>query len=76
MLKEVLEHIVKKLVDQPELVTITSRHEEGKDILEIAVGEQDIGRVIGKNGQNIKAIRLLIASIAPEGKEITVQVLK
>jgi len=76
MLKEVLEHIVKKLVNQPELVSITTRHEEGKDILEIAVGERDIGRVIGKNGQTIKALRMLLASIAPEGKEVIIQVLK
>jgi len=63
--KELVEFIVKKLVKNPEEVTISSIESEDKIILQLKVNKEDMGRVIGRNGKTIKAIRTLlnIASI-------------
>ncbi|HOK09693.1 MAG TPA: KH domain-containing protein [Candidatus Hydrogenedens sp.] len=64
-MKELVEFIVKKLVKNPEEVTISSIESEDKIILQLKVNKEDMGRVIGRNGKTIKAIRTLlnIASI-------------
>ena len=72
MLKELIEHIVKHLVEKSDQVSISERIESGKTILEIAVDAQDRGRVIGKEGQTIRAIRMMIGAITPIDKEIQV----
>jgi predicted RNA-binding protein YlqC (UPF0109 family) len=76
MLKELIEHIVKTLVDDPSAVAVTVTSEEGKIAVRVTVGDLDLGRVIGKDGQTIRAIRSLALAVAPEGQEVTVDVSK
>jgi len=56
---EIIEYVVKQLVDQPDQVVISLLNEEGKRVVNIRVAEKDIGKVIGKEGQTIKALRSL-----------------
>ena len=74
-MKDLVEKIVRALVDFPEKVDI--REIEGVDtkILEIWVVKQDIGKLIGKKGKNITALRTLVAA-AGKGKTYMVEVLK
>lgn len=70
MIKELVEHVVKQLVSQPELAKITVIKKANASVLEIFVAQEDRGRVIGKEGQTIKALRSLIDVIIPSGKKV------
>ena len=66
-MKEILETLIKSLVENTEEVTITEK-EEGKTILfEVKVAETDMGKVIGRQGRVAKSIRTVMKSVA--GKE-------
>lgn len=65
-MKELAEYIFKNIVDNPDKVNITeSTNEEGGVLLTATVAEEDMGKVIGKSGKVINAIRqvLKIAAI-------------
>ena len=74
--KELVEHIVKTLVDKPEFVHITTAAVDHKLVINVKVDDSDLGRVIGKDGQTIRALRALALIVAPRGQEISVDVLK
>lgn len=74
MIKELVEHIVKQLVDKPDLVSVHVKSEEGKETFEITVDVSDRGKVIGRQGQTIKAIRALVGAIAPQDKRVMVDI--
>jgi predicted RNA-binding protein YlqC (UPF0109 family) len=76
MLKHIIEYTVKSLVEFPDQVSIASSIQDSKEIFEIRVNNQDIGKVIGKDGQTIRAIRMLLYSMIPQGQEIEVTVAK
>ena len=63
MLKQLVEYIVKQLVDKPELVAVNERHEDSKLILDIRVAAHDLKRVIGKEGRVVRAIRTMVSCI-------------
>lgn len=66
MLKELVEYIVKQLVDKPELVVVAQKYDDGKAILEIRVANQDLKRVIGKEGRVVRAIRTMVNCLEPQ----------
>ncbi len=63
-MKEFIEYVVKALVDHPEEVTVTQVDGEKTVIFELRCNASDIGKVIGKQGRTIKAIRTLLGSAA------------
>ena len=65
-MKELLTAIVSGLVEEPEKVTVTvdEPNEEGVVYYHIHVAEDDIGRVIGKQGRIAKAIRVVMRAAA------------
>jgi hypothetical protein len=62
--KELLEFLVKALVEEPEAVVIEELEEEGDLVYEITVAEGDLGRVIGKGGRVANAIRTIAKAAA------------
>ena len=67
-MKDLLVDVVKSIVDKPDEVNITITESENTQIYELRVGEGDVGKVIGKHGKNVGAIRtLLSAATAKEG---------
>ena len=73
-MKEILESIILNIVANKEQVSVTETIEETAIIYEVKVAEEDIGRLIGKQGKVAQAIRTLIKSIgAKEKKKIVVK---
>jgi len=74
--RDLVEYIVKSLVDEPEAVDIKVIEGEKSTILELKVAEGDIGKVIGKNGRIAKAIRtILSASANAQSKRVILEIL-
>jgi len=76
-LKELLMLIVKQLVDNPEKVKVKEVKGEQNIILELSTAKEDIGKVIGKQGRTIKALRTLLnAASVKTGHRVTLEVIK
>lgn len=59
-MKKAVEKIIKSLVGDPEAVEV-SENGDGKNVrIEVRVGESDMGRVIGREGRTVKAIRSIL----------------
>ncbi len=76
MIQELVEHIVKHVVENAEDVAVFVKKDGKRTTLEIKVHVKDRGRIIGKEGRTIKAIRALISVVVPDGRDIAVEVLK
>jgi predicted RNA-binding protein YlqC (UPF0109 family) len=61
---ELLELLVKSLVEDPAAVVVEELEEEGDLVYEISVAEADLGRVIGKGGRIANAIRTIAKAAA------------
>ena len=72
MVQELISYVVKQLVDNPDQVQVTLKKEEDKTSAQIEVHADDRGKVIGRDGQTIKAIRTLVTSLMPSDKRIFV----
>jgi predicted RNA-binding protein YlqC (UPF0109 family) len=76
MEKDLVEYIVKSLVDDPASVEVTVIEEEKSTFLELRVAEADIGKVIGKQGRIAKAIRTVLQAAASKtGKHTVLEIL-
>jgi predicted RNA-binding protein YlqC (UPF0109 family) len=74
-MKELVEFIAKSLVDDPSQVYVSEIEGENSVILELRVGPEDMGRVIGKGGRTINAVRTLVRVLAAkQGKRVTLEV--
>ncbi|MDR3550146.1 MAG: KH domain-containing protein [Candidatus Babeliales bacterium] len=76
MLKHIIEYVVKSLVDSPEGVVVTITQAGEKDIFEIKVDTQDIGKVIGKEGQTIRALRMMVNALNSTNNEVEITIAK
>ena len=67
-MKDLLTQMIKAIVDYPDEVDITLTESENTMIYELRLGDGDVGKVIGKKGKNVGAIRtILTAASAKEG---------
>ena len=77
MLKELLENLVKPLVDKPDEVRITEVEGKSVCIYEVRVGAGDYGKIIGKRGQNANAIRTILNAVsAKAGKRGVLEIIE
>ena len=75
MIKDLVEYVVTQLVHDPENVQVAVTHGDGVRTVTITVSTRDRGRLIGKRGQTIRAVRTLVDAIMPSDNEkITVRV--
>lgn len=76
MEKELVEFIARALVDEPDEVVVSMIEGEKSTILELRVGADDLGQVIGKHGRIAKSIRtILSASATKTGKRVVLEIL-
>lgn len=76
-MQELLTYVAQSLVDHPEQVRVSTTEGPEAIILELNVAEEDMGKVIGKQGRIAKAIRAIVkAATAKNGKPVFVEIQK
>ena len=76
-MKELVELIVKSLVDHPESVIVTEEMKGEEHIYNVQVASDDMGKVIGKQGRIAKAIRTVVKAAAIKSNEqVSVEILQ
>jgi hypothetical protein len=68
-MKELIRYIATALVDKPEEVHVEAVDEGGETVLELEVAEEDLGKVIGRQGRTARAMRLALAAAATKKRE-------
>lgn len=76
MIKDLVLYVVKQLVSNPDQVAISLVKSGEKNLIEITVHESDRGKVIGKDGQTIKALRMLVNAASPDERKTMVDIAK
>jgi hypothetical protein len=75
-MKELVEYIVKSLVDKPEAVEVNETQGEQVTIIEIRTAPEDAGKVIGREGRIANSIRTIVkAASAKQQKKVSVEIL-
>ena len=75
-MKEIVEVIAKSLVDHPESVEVSEKQDGDRLLLELRVAEDDMGKVIGRQGRIAKALRTVVKAAATrENKKVTVEII-
>ena len=76
-MKELVEKIARSLVDQPEEVSVTLVEGQQTTVLELQVAQDDLGKVIGKQGRTARAMRTLLgAAGTKESKRYVLEILE
>ena len=75
-MKELLEYLARQLVDEPDGVEVEQFDEDdGTVVLELAVAEDDYGKIIGKGGRTANALRTVVkAAAVKEGRRVLVDI--
>ena len=76
-MKELIEHIAKALVDQPEQVSVHAIEGEQTTVFELRVDPSDLGKVIGKQGRTVRSIRTILSAAGMKlKKRFTLEILE
>jgi predicted RNA-binding protein YlqC (UPF0109 family) len=76
-MKEFLEFVIRQLVDYPDEVMLSEIPGGRMTIFKVQMRQSDVGRIIGRNGQTIQAIRaLLTSSAARHGQRATLEIVE
>jgi len=75
-MKDFVEYIAKHLVDDPDAVHVDKIESDKTTIFELSVAPDDVGKIIGKSGKTVNAIRTLLTavSVKEEGKRAMLEV--
>lgn len=74
-MKRLIETIVRRLSDTPESVRVSESFEGRNAVYDVAVPEADRGRLIGREGRTVRALRAFVgAAAAARGKKVTIRV--
>lgn len=72
-----LRFVTTNIVDDPDVVEVTLVEERDANVYEIEVGDDDLGKIIGRGGKTARAIRSLVNVVAPRpGKRTLVEILE
>ncbi|HPY97019.1 MAG TPA: KH domain-containing protein [Candidatus Cloacimonadota bacterium] len=76
-MKDLLEFVVKGLVDDPSEVAITETQKDDIVVYELHVSKPDVGKVIGKKGRTASAIRTILKAISTkQGKKVELEIIE
>ena len=76
-MRVLIEQIAKALVDDPAQVSVNQVEEDAESVLELTVGPNDLGQVIGKQGRTARAMRNLLGAAGLKfNKRFTLEILE
>ncbi|MFQ5588067.1 MAG: KH domain-containing protein [Nitrospiria bacterium] len=76
-MKDLIEYIAKSLVDSPERVEVKDTEGEKTTIIELRVAQEDLGKVIGKQGRTARAMRTILNAAGTKiGKRCVLEILE
>ena len=76
-MRELVEFLARSVVDDPEAVSVEEFDEDDELVLELHVADDDLGRVIGRDGRVAKAIRTIArAAAAKDGRRVSVEIVE
>ena len=77
-MRELLEHLARSLVDEPDQVKVESFEEDdGTLVLELSVAEDDYGQIIGRGGRTAQALRTVVkAAAAKDNRRVLVDIVE
>lgn len=64
MLKDLVAHVAKSLVDSPEEVSVRVLEGDLTTVIELRVSKEDIGKIIGRQGRTVRALRTVVCAAA------------
>lgn len=67
-MQELIEFLAKSLVDHPDEVEVHTRERDQQTVLELEVAEEDLGKVIGRQGRTARAIRILLGAASENSR--------
>jgi len=71
-MKELIKYIAQAMVDHPEQVEVSEVEGDRVSILELRVAKADVGKIIGKQGRNVRAIRAILGAASAKVKKRTI----
>ncbi|TLY37440.1 MAG: KH domain-containing protein [Nitrospirae bacterium] len=76
-LKALIEHMAKALVDKPDAVSVQETDGEKTTIIELRVAQDDLGKVIGKQGRTARSMRTILNAAGTKlGKRCVLEILE
>jgi len=76
-MRDLIEYIAKALVDKPEDVEVKQTEGEKTTIVELRVAQEDLGKVIGKQGKTARAMRIILNAAGTKlGKRCVLEILE
>jgi predicted RNA-binding protein YlqC (UPF0109 family) len=73
--RDVIIYLARALVDDPDRVTVEELRGARGVTYEVRAAPDDVGKLIGRGGRTVKALRKLVKAVAPEGRRVEVEVL-
>ena len=75
-MEELVRYIAQNLVDQPDQVRVDMRQEDDSLTYELRVAQEDLGKVIGKQGRTAKAIRAVMAASQTDDRRARLEIVE
>ena len=76
-MKELVDYVARLLVDRPDEVEVRDVEEDGGLVIELIVAEEDLGKVIGRQGRTARAIRTVLATAAMKSqRRVSLEILE
>ncbi len=69
MLKDLVEYVAKALVDKPQEVSVRSLEGDQTAVIELRVAKDDLGKIIGRQGRTVRALRTVVAAASSHVKK-------
>ena len=76
-MRDLLDYLARRLVDEPDAVRVEEVDEDGALVLRLHVAPDDVGKVIGRQGRIVRALRTLVrASAVRDGRRVLVEIVE
>jgi predicted RNA-binding protein YlqC (UPF0109 family) len=72
---DVVSYLARALVDEPDRVSVEELRSSRGVTYEVRAAPDDVGKLIGRGGRTVKALRKVVKAVAPEGRRVEVEVL-